>query len=137
MYSEAIVLLILAVVGALVLITMQRRGPGPMGGFWFYFPLFLFTAWAALVWLTPGAATVQEVYWAGPLAVTVVLSIVLLAVIPVARRRDRLEEQKRQQIESPAETKTRHAVEIGFSAFFWIALIGLGALIFAGYAIAS
>lgn len=124
--------LILAVLLSSLLIGTGRRGPGIAAGFVFYFFLFLLLGWAASLWLTPVGSPVYGVYWVSPLVALILMGLILLAVVPTGFDRGRAEEERRRQVETPGETKTRHAVEAGVSLFFWIAMVGLVIVIIAG-----
>jgi hypothetical protein len=126
-------LLLLALFVSWLIPKTGRRGPGPASGLFFFFLLFLLAGWAASLWIVPVGPAVYEVYWAGPLVVTVLLALVLLAAIPTSRPRREAEEKLRQDQESPTETRARHALEIGFTLFFWIAVLGLILVIVAGH----
>lgn len=133
MIAELIFLILVAILISFSLMALGRTGPGPFAGLLFFFLIFLLTGWAASRWLVPTGPTFYDVYWGGPLVATLLLALIMLAVLPGHRRQRRDEEILRQSAETPSETETRHAIEAGFSLFFWFALVGLIIVIIAGY----
>ena len=98
----------------------------------FYFFLFLLFGMAAATWIEPVGPAVAGVYWLGPLVATLLLLFILFALIPPSNTKEMMQEEIRKQRETPEETNERRAIEIGVGAFFWIAMLGLVAVIIAG-----
>jgi len=137
MVFELTFLFLLAFIAAALLVRARRRGPGPVAGLWSFFLLFLLVGWACSLWIVPAGPVVYDVYWTGPLVGTLLLALILLAVIPASGRRPQVdrEELKRIGRETPDETGTRHAIEMGISVFFWVAVLGLIFVIAVSYAL--
>ncbi|MCH7228254.1 hypothetical protein [Haloferula sp. A504] len=127
--NEIFFVIALALIASAVFIGMGRRGPGIAAGLVFFFTIFLLFGWAATLWIEPVGPPFLGIYWTAPFTATILLALILLSIIPPRQPRGLIEEELRQQSETPGETRTRHAVEIGVGAFFWLAVIGLVAVI--------
>lgn len=132
MILEFLFLTVLAFLISWLIVKSGRHAPGPFAGLWFFFLLFLLAGWAASLWIVPAGPSFYEIYWAGPLVVSVLLALILLSVMPGSNPRVQAEDRMRQARETTSETRARHAIEIGFTAFFWIATLGLVAIILFG-----
>lgn len=131
MIIELILVVMLALVLSGVFVGSGRRGPGIGAGLLFFFILFALFGWAANLWVRPTGIPFYGFYWTGPVVATVLLALILLALIPRHRPEGVRQEEARREEETPSETRTRHAVEVGFSAFFWVSVVGLTAVIMA------
>ncbi|MDX1679880.1 MAG: hypothetical protein R3242_04020, partial [Akkermansiaceae bacterium] len=106
-------------------------------GFVFFFTLFLFFGWAAAIWVQPAGPALNGVFYTGPLVASLLLWLILLAIVPAKATNpadEVIEEKMRVEVESPKETRNRHAFEAGVSAFFWFALFGMIVVIAVGSA---
>lgn len=133
MIAEIVFSIVIALLIALLLPVSGRRGPAGFAGFFFFFLIFLFAGWAASLWLVPVGPVFYGVYWLGPLVVTLLLALILMAVIPASKPRSGADEVVRSEPETDTKTNVRYAVGIGFTIFFWIAMIGLLVAVYAGY----
>ena len=99
----------------------DRRGPGPMGGIFFFFGLVFLATWAGGVWVVPGGPFLWGVSWLGFLLVGLITALVLAAALPPRRRRLREEEVEGAPVEAT------------LGGFFYLAMAALLVVILAFY----
>lgn len=102
-----------------------RRGPGPAGGFLFFFILLFLVVWASSFWVTPAGPYLWDVPWLTLLFVALVVVFLIAALTPPAPS-GRV---------PPAETTTSEAVALAFGVFFWILIFLLIIFIVLGFTI--
>ena len=123
-FSSVIIALVLGLLFAsLLTYVFKRKGPGPANGILFtFFIIFLFT-WVIGLYLEPFGPVNWGVSWVGYLVTAFLIMLLLGAILPPIRPRERavLESQAMEQ-PTPAE--------VTISIFFWILIVGLLVLAF-------
>jgi len=120
-----------ALLACLLVAPLHRRGPGPWAGFGFFFLLLFMTIWAGGIWLSPAARGARTVPWLHFLLIALFASLIVAALTP-PEPSSRLPKDSSE--ESAPERIERERLELAFTAFFWIAILGLLAVGILGYA---
>lgn len=108
----------------LLILAFKRRGPGPLDGALFLFLIIFMFTWAVGSWLVPVGPVHWGVSWLGYLLVAFVLMLLLGALMPPSRPRNRM--IRKLELESEIrEDETSQALEITFGIFFWFMIISL------------
>ena len=113
-------------------LALGTRGPWN-SFFWFFFVIFLFS-WGGGVWLTPFGPTGWGVAWMPFLVMGVFITLLLSAATPRSARARRTADGKTPEATNLKETAAeKKGAETAFDVFFWILIVGLGAVIFCNY----
>jgi hypothetical protein len=98
---------------------------GPWGSFWAFFTIILLAVIAANVWISPiGPYFFENIFWAPPLAVGLLIALLLAATTPSPVMRSKTEAEK--------EHAGQEAAAVALGTFFWFLIIFLIIIILAG-----
>lgn len=92
---------------------------GLRGSIWTFVLVILFGVLAAQFWVTPEGSYFRDVYWLPPIVAGLFIALLLAALTPSSRTRQKLPHQSRK----PSTGKSVAALALG--GFFWL----LGAII--------
>lgn len=125
MFTSIISSIFIAVLFALMLtFAFRRSGPGPMDGFVFFFLIIFIFSWALGGWIEPLKIYQIDYPWLSHFLIGLLIMLLLGALLPPSPSlKNRVALRKME--EELAEAKTRQAIAISISFFFWILFIVL------------
>jgi hypothetical protein len=98
---------------------------GPWGSFWAFFTIILLAVIAANVWISPmGPYFFENIFWAPPLAVGLLIALLLAATTPSPVMRSKTDAEK--------EIAREEAAAVALGTFFWFLIVFLVILILVG-----
>jgi hypothetical protein len=121
LFGELVLAFIVAVVFSLLLAGLLGWERPGRQGFWpsllFLFFLLFLTVWAGGTWMTPFGPVVWGVSWLPFFLVGLFIALLLAAIVPPMRPRNRREAMMQAEAEAGAAAM--------LSTFFWILLVAL------------
>jgi hypothetical protein len=102
----------------------RRRGPGPVNGILFLFLIIFMFTWAFGSWMEPIGPIHWNGSWLGYLFVAFLLMLLLGALIPPSRPRNRII-TKAELDDEVNQKKASNVIEITLGIFFWFMIIAL------------
>lgn len=115
---------IFAVIFSSILMSFNRRGPGPWFGFIFFFLIIFFLLWAAGPWIRPVGPIHLGIAWFPLLAFGLIISLLIGAVVPPTRKTPR---NRGGDELTTGEAEDSAKLAVGF--VFWFLIAGLIILI--------
>lgn len=107
------------IMGLLVIFGFNRKGPGPASGFVFSFLVIFIFTWSIGSWLVPIGPKVGEFSWIGYFLLALVVMLLLGALLPRTKPRNRIIRKKDLEKEI-MEDKVIRSLDESFNVFFWI-----------------
>ena len=111
-----------------VIFAVGFRKTGPWENIFIFFVLIFLISWAGGVWLTPMGPSLWSGYWL-PFLLAGVIAALLLAAVPLGRRRESTVEL----VDVKREEKEEKAARRVMGAFFWILILALVAILIFRY----
>ncbi len=101
---------------AVLAVGFKRSGPGPIGGFIYFFLLILFFSWAVGSWLTPFGPVMWDVPWLNFFVVAFIIMLFMAVLLPPV---------KPKVLPDSPEERISDGASVTFGLLFWILIIAL------------
>jgi len=111
---------IFALIFSAILMSFNRRGPGPWYGFLFFFVLMFLIMWAFGPWIRPAGPLFLGISWLPLFVFGLIIALLSGAMVPPAPKTPRHRTENELSTEEANES-----VKLALGVVFWILIIGL------------
>ncbi len=137
MFLHVFLSLLVALFISILLINIAgRRGPGPFGGFLFFFFIFFLVTWAFGVWISPELASQRAVTrdtlsdWVlfpviGIVIATLIVVLIPAEPLPEGERRKVIRLVKREELKKEKKYATVMSIGLAFWLFLMLMIISI------------
>lgn len=116
----------------LLMYVFNRRGPGPGSGLLFLFLILFVFSWVGGTYIVPSGPVAWGQSWLGYAGVAFFIMLLLAAVMPASPRRPKSNPNLKVANDLQSESEAETMFSVTFGIFFWILIVTLLILAFAG-----